>query len=210
MYIKTDYPIRWKLEYAPSYYEGLTESQLLNQRTVLNFKDGQYDEDVMLWFRQNIWKMTEDDEYSWSVCFMPCSNDKEQQKRFAKLADYLRDNTKVEIHLSTFGYADKHEPSHQTGKVNINFMNITLNVPDIFTKNVILIDDVITTGETFNRTAEQTMKMGANSVHGLFLAKTIHPDLPRNKTISQREAEDSIIREEAEIMNKLSNLPSEE
>ena len=89
-------------------------------------------------------------------------------------------------------------------------MNITLNVPDIFTKNVILIDDVITTGETFNRTAEQTMKMGANSVHGLFLAKTIHPDLPRNKTISQREAEDSIIREEAEIMNKLSNLPSEE
>lgn len=77
-------------------------------------------------------------------------------------------------------------------------------------KNVILIDDIITTGETFNKTAEQAMRMGAHSVHGLFLAKTVHPDLPmkEKQTFNQEDLE-AIIREEAEIMNKLSNLPPE-
>lgn len=208
---KIKYPKRWMMEYIPSYFEGLTEEQEQKQRIVLDFKEGQYNEDTMLWFRQNIWKMTEGDEYSWSICFMPCSSEKEQQKRFGNLAEYLKENIRVEVHLSTFGYAEKRDPSHQVGKTNIDIKNIALNVPDIFAKNVILIDDIITTGETFDRTAEQAMRMGANSVHGLFLAKTIHPDLPmRKKTTSQREIDDTILREEAEIMNRLSSLPANE
>lgn len=208
MYIKSKYPIRWKLEYVPAYYEGLTEQQQRDQRNILDFKDGVYDEKLMLWFRQNIWKMTEGDEYSWSVCFLPCSSDEEQQKRFGKLAQYLKENTMTEVHLSTFGYVEKPEPSHCIGKSDIDLMNIALHVPDIYMKNVILIDDIITTGDTFNKTAEQAMRMGAHSVHGLFLAKTIHPDLPKkDKPQAQQEADDAIIRKEAEIMNNLSNLP---
>lgn len=208
---KDKYPKRWKMDYIPSYYEKLTEEQQRDQHIVLDFKEGQYDEDIILWFRQNIWKMTEGNEYSWSVCFMPCSSNEEQKKRFGKLADYLKKNTRVEIHLSTFGYTEKRDSSHQVGKTDIDIKNIALNVPDIFAKNVILIGDIITTGETFNRTAEQALHMGANSVHGLFLAKTIHPDLPmRKKTTSQREIDDTILREEAEIMNRLSSLPANE
>lgn len=204
------HPKRWMMDYIPSYYEGLTDEQQRDQRIVLDFKDGQYDEDIMLWFRQNIWKMTEGNEYSWSVCFMPCSSDEEQQKRFGKLAGYLKENTRVEIHLSTFGYAEKRDPSHQVGKSDIDTMNIALIVPDIFAKNVILVDDIITTGETFDRTAEQALRMGANSVHGLFLAKTIHPNLPKKKTTSQWEIDNAILREEAEITNHLSSLPVNE
>ena len=208
MYIETEFPIRWKQKYMPTYYENLTEEQQRDQGIVLNFKKGLYDEEIMLWFRQNIWKMTKGDEYAWSVCFLPCSSEEEQQRRFGKLAKCLKEKTRVEIHLSTFGYVEKHDPSNLTGKSSIDLMNIALHVPDIFAKKVILIDDILTTGETFNRTAEQTMRMGANSVHGLFLAKTIHPDLPKNSNKSQREINDTIIREEAEIMNKLSNLPT--
>ena len=208
---KNKYPKRWMMEYIPSFFDGLTAEQEQKQRIVLDFKEGQYNEDTMLWFRQNIWKMTEGDEYSWSICFMPCSSDKEQQKRFGNLAEYLKENTRVEIHLSTFGYAEQHEPSHQVGKTDIDIMDISIHVPDIFGKNVILIDDIYTTGETFNRTAEQAMRMGAGSIHGLFLAKTIHPDLPmRKKTTSQREIDDTILREEAERMNSLSSLPANE
>ena len=210
MYIKNNHSIRWKIQYVPTYYEGLNEDQEHDQRIVLNFKDGNYNDDLMLWFRQNIWKLTEGDEYSWSVCFLPCSSDEEQQKRFGKLEQYLKENTRIEIHLSTFGYVEKQEPSHYIGKSDIDLMNIALHVPDIYMKNVILIDDVITTGETFNRTAEQAMRMGANSVHGLFLAKTIHPALPMKEKNSQREDDESIIREEAEIMKTLSNLPPED
>ena len=67
-------------------YEGLTEEQQRDQRIVLDFKDGIYDEDLMRWFRQNIRKITEGDEYFWTICFLPCSSDEEQQKRFEKLA----------------------------------------------------------------------------------------------------------------------------
>ena len=207
MYIKTKYPIRWKLQYIPTFYEGLSEEQLRDQRVVLDFKDGKYDEDLMLWFRQNIWKMAQGEEYAWSVCFMPCRSDEEQQKRFGRLAQYLKEKTMVETHLSTFGYVENPEPSHCVGKSSIDRNNISIHVPDIFMKKVILIDDVITTGETFHKTAEQAKRMDAYSVHGLFLAKTIHPNLPMREKHSQREVDETIIREEAEIMNKLSKLP---
>ncbi len=208
MYIKSKYPIHWKIQYVPTFYEGLNEEQQCEQRIVLEFKDGNYDEDIMLWFRQNIWKMTKGDEYSWSVCFLPCSSEQEQQRRFGKLAQYLKENTMIEIHLSTFGYLRQPECSKHLGKTKVDMTNIALHVPDIYMKNVILIDDVITTGETFNKTAEQAMRMGAHSIHGLFLAKTVHPDLLTKKKSSRREDEESIIREEAEIMKSLSSLPT--
>lgn len=210
MYIKSKYPLRWKLQYIPSYYDGLNEEQQRDQKVILNFKNGLYDENLMSWFRQNIWKMAEGHEYSWSICFLPCSSDEEQKKRFAKLAKHLSEKTKIETHLSTFGYEEKPEIVHHVDKSNIDMMNIALYVPDIYMKNVILIDDIITTGETFNKTAEQAMRMGAHSVHGLFLAKTVHPDLPmKEKQTSNQEDLEAIIREEAEIMKKLSNLPPE-
>ena len=43
-------------------------------------------------------------------------------------------------------------------------------------KKVILIDDIITRGTTFNKTADKLESMGAVCVTGLFLAKTINPD----------------------------------
>lgn len=204
MFIKTDHPIRWKLNYVPTYYEGLDKTQLHDQRVVLDFKEGRYDETLMLWFRQNIWKIARGQDYAWSVCFLPCSNDTVQTKRFGKLAHYLKETTRIDTYLSTFGFAGEHERTSIYGKKKIDIMDIGINLPDIFVKNVILIDDVITTGETFNKTAEVCMQTGANSIHGLFLAKTIHPDLPiKKKTNSRREIEEAILREESEIMNSL-------
>ena len=131
MYARTDHPIHWKLNYVPTYYEGLSEEQLHDQQVVLNFKDGQYDERIMQWFRQNIWRMTENSEYAWSVCFLPCSSEEEQQKRFGKLAQYLSENTRVEVHLSTFDYVERKDPSHQVGKSQIDVDNIALHVPEV-------------------------------------------------------------------------------
>ena len=43
-------------------------------------------------------------------------------------------------------------------------------------KNIVLIDDIITRGVTFNQVAAKLISLGALSVFGLFLAKTINPD----------------------------------
>ena len=214
MYSKSKYKRIWKLNYVPSYYQGISEEQQRDNKIVIDFKDGIYDEDVMIWFRQKIWNITKNDEPAWSVCFMPCRNDEEQKKRFGKLAEYLKKTTRENICLSTFGFVVNRDPSHCTGRTNTNVMDIAINLPDISNisnKKVIIIDDILTTGKTFERTADQAMRTGARTVVGLFLAKTKHPNLPKKaKQISRRDIEDAIIQEEAEIMNKLSKLPSEQ
>ena len=45
-------------------------------------------------------------------------------------------------------------------------------------KKVVLVDDVRTRGVTFDRTADKLVDLGARSVYGVFLAQTIHPNLP--------------------------------
>jgi len=42
----------------------------------------------------------------------------------------------------------------------------------------VLIDDVRTRGVTFDQTADKMIMLGASTVFGVFLAQTIHPNLP--------------------------------
>jgi glutamine phosphoribosylpyrophosphate amidotransferase len=59
--------------------------------------------------------------------------------------------------------------------------------PEVFKgKKVILIDDVRTRGTTFNMTADKMTGLGAASVFGVFVAQTIHPDLPIDTTPRSR------------------------
>lgn len=203
MYIKTKYPFHKKLLYVPTYFRQLNEEQLRNQQIVLNFKNGIYDEEIMKWFRHKVWDISKGHDIGWVVCFLPCRNEETQKKRFGKLAEYLSKTTRTEIHLTTFGYAEDRMPSHITGKEKISIMDIALNLPDIFAKNVILIDDVITTGNLYNKTAEQAMRMGANAVYGLFLAKSVHPELPNED--QQQKEEDWYLEEwkEKELSEKI-------
>ena len=54
--------------------------------------------------------------------------------------------------------------------------NFRIDKNDVTNQNIILIDDVITRGTTFVRTADKLVENGANQVIGFFLAKTINPD----------------------------------
>ena len=180
MYIKSEYPFRWRYEYVPTYYEGLSDEQNKIQKMVLAFKNGDYDDDIMAWYRRQIYKVVKGEEYAWVVCFLPCTNDVRKHIRFQKLATYLSKHTKVPVFLDTFGFVDEERgPSHHEGKRAISETEIAIHLPDIFVKNVILIDDIITTGRLFNATAKAAELAGANAIHGLFLAKAIQPDLPQ-------------------------------
>ena len=204
MYIQSNYNFRWKFQYIPSYYEDISEEQKQINNIVLDFKNGVTNEDTMSWFCRTIWNITKKDDYSWSVCFMPCSSKETYEIRFGRLAEYLKENTRVDIYLSTYGFINDHSPSHREGKSKINKNDIAINVEHIYNKNIILIDDIITTGETFNAVANMTMFAGARTVLGLFLAKTIHPrHLKKKSGITAKEAEDLILEEEAETLRRL-------
>ena len=180
MYIKSKYPFRWKLNYVPTYFENLTEEQEQDQKTVLDFKKGIYDTKTMFWFRQQIWNINKGSEYGWLVCFLPCNSEAETKHRFGKLADYLSKTTRAKIILDMFNFLEERTPSH-SGNKYIDIDNIGMKIPNVSIYHIILIDDVITTGTLFNKIAERLIQEEALSVHGLFLAKSVHPDQPKKE-----------------------------
>ncbi len=68
-----------------------------------------------------------------------------------------------------------HKPGHIENFVSkkIDLKNIfVVNKYDFEHKNIIILDDIITTGNTFSYIKKALLKRGANSVAGLFLGKT--------------------------------------
>lgn len=69
-----------------------------------------------------------------------------------------------------------HKPSHITEtkykKSSISSILIK-DKSELKSKNIILFDDIITTGATFRTIKQTLLKKGANSVTGLFLGKTL-------------------------------------
>lgn len=69
-----------------------------------------------------------------------------------------------------------HRPKHIIGAKYKNTLEGSMTVKDtdkFRTKNIILFDDIITTGLTFRTIKQMLLKKGANSVTGLFLGKTM-------------------------------------
>ena len=68
------------------------------------------------------------------------------------------------------------DAGYLTGKTGNPIESFGFDETGIVNKNVLLIDDVITRGTTFNLTADKLKSLGAKNVTGLFLAHTINPD----------------------------------
>ena len=68
--------------------------------------------------------------------------------------------------------ADAHECTKGTYGGN-KIEHFTFNDTQYQEKNVLLFDDVRTSGTTYKQTAQQLLSTGANSVTGIFLAKTV-------------------------------------
>ena len=68
-----------------------------------------------------------------------------------------------------------HKPGHiediKSKKNDLMHISV-INKYDFEYKNIIILDDIITTGTTFSHIKDALLKRGANSVAGLFLGKT--------------------------------------
>jgi predicted amidophosphoribosyltransferase len=68
-----------------------------------------------------------------------------------------------------------HKPGH-IGNIESKIQDLThISLSDKYdfkSKNIIILDDIITTGTTFSHIKNALLKRGANSVTGLFLGKT--------------------------------------
>ena len=130
---------------------------------------------------------------SQSLLFASSSGgDGKTKKRFNTLYEYLKEKLPCEVYINDIGYIGERTPTHITGENKEN-NEIAISVDHFFGKSVILIDDVLTSGNTFESIADQLMDFGASNVYGWFLGRTVHPDLPISQAYLEKKKK---IREE--------------
>ena len=161
-------------DYLPVRYQANAQ-QLADRQTCYNFKDGNITDEVKSGFLNKIQEITNGEKTGWAICFIPASTKSKTQIRYKKLAEaILASGYKVAID-AIYNEHD-HEAGHLTGKTGNPIEGFGFNTSGIAGKKIIVIDDIITRGKTFQMVAEKLMAMGATTVTGLFLAKTINPD----------------------------------
>lgn len=167
--------------YIPAYYQNLQDWQTGNQKSVRRFKEGDLSEHEMAELLREIKKTVKRRKGEWVITFIPASTKSRYEKRYERLTGYLRKN--LDVPVAYFGISIKEEQGgkHEgkgsaVTKENIYIKHHLLKVKD---KNIILIDDVITTGESFRTIGDFLIEHGASHVYGVMYSMTIHPFLPK-------------------------------
>lgn len=160
-------------DYLPVRYEANAQ-QLADRQTCYNFKDGYINDEVKSGFLNKIKEITNGAKTGWAICFIPASTKSKTQTRYKKLAEAIQAaGYKVAINAIYNEY--DHEAGHLTGKTGNPIEGFGFNTSGIAGEKIIVIDDIITRGKTFQMVEEKLETMGVASVTGLFLAKTINP-----------------------------------
>ena len=161
-------------EYLPVRYNG-TLKQQQDRDMCFNFKDGILSATVKDAFLKKVEEITKGEKAGWTICFIPASTSDKTKRRFSKLATAFSEVGYSVNEDAIFNEYDT-ESGHINGKSSTPISAFGFDKNAVNGKKVILIDDIITRGTTFNMTADKLEELGALSVTGLFLAKTINPD----------------------------------
>ncbi len=161
-------------EYLPVRYDA-TLKQQQDRDMCFNFKDGILSPTVKDAFLRKANEITKGEKAGWTICFIPASTSDKTKRRFSKLAAAFKEVGYSVKENAIFNEYDT-EAGHINGKSSNPIASFGFDKNAVMGQKVILIDDIITRGQTFNMTADKLEALGASSVAGLFLAKTINPD----------------------------------
>ena len=165
--------------YLPKRYAANAEEEL-NRRIVYDFKDGCCSMKIKESFSNVINKVTGNKANEWVVLFIPASSKSRTITRFSELAQSIKSRTGITASLNGIRNLVETESMCRSGHRFDKTSTYQFDRTIINGKNVILIDDVITSGLSFRTCAEKLFQSGAKSVRGLFVAKTVNPDWPSN------------------------------
>ena len=170
------------LEYIPKKYVGLSSKQQQDRQAVYSFKEGNCPSYAKEQLLEKIEGVIGSNPSAWVVCFIPASTKSKHLRRYSSLSSYLNSHLACPVYIDGIDVAYDRESGHMTGKTGNPTENMEFNSNRFAGKKVILVDDVRTRGVTFDRTADKLESLGAVSVYGVFLAQTIHPNLPVDTT----------------------------
>lgn len=176
------------INYLPVRFAA-NEVQALERQICYDFKDGLLSESVKNEFLTMANSITQGNSNEWVVCFIPASTTEKTLRRYSQLANAFRQHG-FEVANDAITNAFDTEAGHLNGKSATPIEAFLFSPNSFIGKKVILIDDVITRGTTFNMTADKLEALGAISVTGLFLAKTVNPDYEAQKIVKHNLADD--------------------
>ena len=159
------------MEYLPMRYPPTLEEEK-NRRIVSNFKRGRCSLELKNQFTDAIKQLKEErKDVKLRVCFMPATTADKTALRYSQLATAIESETGIPSDYHTI-LPKRATELMATGKTD-PAEDFLFNKEQIEGKDIILIGDIITTGTNFTKTCQKLTELGAKSVIGLFLAKTI-------------------------------------
>lgn len=159
------------MEYLPMRYPPTLEEEK-NRRIVSNFKRGRCSPELKNQFTDAIKQLKEErKDVKLRVCFMPATTADKTALRYSQLATAIETETGIPSDYHTI-LPKRATELMATGKTD-PAEDFLFNKEQIEGKDIILIGDIITTGTNFTKTCQKLTELGAKSVIGLFLAKTI-------------------------------------
>lgn len=182
------------MDYLPVRFSA-SEEQKKERQICYDFKNGILSEEVKIQFLEKIKQIIGADKEFWLVCFIPASSAAKTKRRFGSLASVIREEG---YNVSTDAIYNKYDrlPEHVTGKTENPTESFGIKQEKVVQKKILLIDDIITRGETFSRIGKALEDMGATTIVGLFLAQTIKPEFtPHNNSVNLTEEEYTVYSE---------------
>ena len=157
--------------YFPSRYNPyLDETQKQFCQSILDFKDGKHD--GISFLVAGIERLKP--KPGTIVMFMPCSTQRKYWKRFKAMADYLHDEyPELVCGISYVRYTGDRESLHlQKDRENVELEKNYFFKEDLSGKDVLLVDDILTTGKSLQDFRKEVEAEGSKVVGAIFAAET--------------------------------------
>ena len=166
-----DYYIRVKhLPYASNIQQEITQ-RVLELKDGLNPSSDLYSEALKILeahFNEN-WKHPQGP----TIIFMPCSSEQTYYSRFSALARSLSKRYNYNTDIDAIQYTNSRSSKHLSQNRNAIESNSNIVIsPKIIGKQVIIIDDVITTGTSLQQFTKELHTYGVTIKAAVFLAQT--------------------------------------
>lgn len=159
------------MEYLPLRLPATEEEERI-RKIVHDFKNGKCSPELKNKFTDAIKQLKEErKDVKLRVCFMPAITADKTALRYSQLATAIETGTGIpsDYHTILPKRATELMPTGKSDPAE----DFLFNKEQIEGKDIILIGDIITTGTNFTKTCQKLTELGAKSVIGLFLAKTI-------------------------------------
>ena len=161
-------------DYHPLSHKQVSHAAKQARNSVFAFKDG---EKPWLWakvFSLCVTKHSFFDSIKDKAVLVPipASTKKAHGMRFTKFCKDLSHRLNISDGFRTLWIEYDREPLKGTVGEN-KIVNLTFNSKYIKGKHVLLIDDVITTGTSLVQIGKKLLELGAASVRGIFMARTV-------------------------------------